>query len=90
MTTFSSAQKEIPPGMIDLASPAIPLASAGRGMQKLRPIARQIRLCAAGLRRRAGRRPFPPDPVRFLEGIYGMPVDPGHLLVTTAPPRPST
>jgi DNA-binding transcriptional MocR family regulator len=84
MTTFSSAQKEIPPGMIDLA--------IGQPSPRLLPVEAMAK-AAAHCTTRPGRMllsygvekgdsGFRMTLAQFLEGIYGMPVEPAHLLVT--------
>ena len=84
MTTFSSAQKEIPAGMIDLGigqpSPWLLPAAA---MQKAAAHCAADPGCvllAYGAEQGDGH--FRLALSGFLEGIYGMPVDPAHLLVT--------
>jgi DNA-binding transcriptional MocR family regulator len=84
MMIFSSAQKEIPPGMIDLAigqpSPWLLPAAA---MQKASAHCAADPGCvllAYGAEQGDGH--FRLALSRFLEGIYGIPVDPAHLLVT--------
>jgi len=84
MTTFSSAQKEIPPGTIDLAigqpSPWLLPAAA---MQKASAHCAADPGCvllAYGAEQGDGH--FRLALSRFLEGIYSIPVDPAHLLVT--------
>lgn len=84
MTTFSSAQKEIPPGMIDLGigqpSPWLLPAAA---MQKASAHCAADPGCvllAYGSEQGDGH--FRLALSGFLEGIYGIPVDPAHLLVT--------
>jgi len=80
----SSAQKEIPAGMIDLGigqpSPALlpvgPLAQAAAGCTA-RP---ECILLAYGAEQGDPR--FRAALAHFLSGIYGMGVDPAHLLVT--------
>jgi DNA-binding transcriptional MocR family regulator len=84
MTTFSSAQKEIPPGMIDLAigqpSPWLLPAAAMQKASAHCAADPGCALLAYGAEQGDGR--FRQTLSGFLEGIYGMPVDPGHLLVT--------
>ena len=84
MSMLSSAQKEIPPGMIDLG--------IGQPSPWLLPVERMAKaaahctghpeavLLAYGVEQGDGH--FRVALARFLEGIYGMPVNPGHLLVT--------
>jgi 2-aminoadipate transaminase len=84
MTTFSSSQKEIPAGMIDLG--------IGQPSPWLLPVAAMQKaavhcgadpgcvLLAYGAEQGDGH--FRLALSGFLEGIYGMPVDPAHLLVT--------
>jgi 2-aminoadipate transaminase len=84
MTTFSSAQKQILPGMIDLA--------IGQPSPELLPVAAMAKaaahcadqpgcaLLAYGAEQGDGR--FRSALSGFLERTYAMPVDPAHLLVT--------
>jgi len=84
MTTFSSAQKEIPSGMIDLAigQPSPWLLPAAAMQKASAHIAANpgFALLAYGAEQGDGH--FRVALSRFLEGVYGMPVDPAHLLVT--------
>jgi 2-aminoadipate transaminase len=85
MTTFSSAQKEIPPGMIDLAigqpSPWLLPAAAMQEAWAHCAADPGCVLLAYGAEQGDGR--FRRALSGFLEKIYGMPVDPDHLLVTS-------
>ena len=84
MTTFSSAQKEIPAGMIDLSigqpSPWLLPAAAMQRAAAHCAADRGCVLLAYGAEQGDGH--FRVALSRFLEGIYGMPVDPAHLFVT--------
>jgi len=84
MTTFSSAQKEIPPGMVDLAigqpSPwLLPVEVMAKAAAHCTGHPEGV-LLAYGAEQGDGH--FRLALSRFLEGIYGMSVDPTHLLVT--------
>jgi len=85
MTVASSAQKEIPAGMIDLG--------IGQPSPRLLPVEAIVR-AAADCSRHPGRMllaygaeqgdfQFRTALSRFLTKIYGVPVDPAHLLVTS-------
>jgi len=85
MTVASSAQKEIPAGMIDLG--------IGQPSPRLLPVEAIVR-AAADCSRHPGRMllaygaeqgdfQFRTALSRFLTEIYGVPVDPAHLLVTS-------
>jgi 2-aminoadipate transaminase len=84
MTTFSSAQKEIPQGMIDLA-----IGQPSPWLLPVEAIAKAAAHCTA--RREPGLLTYGSEQgdghfrvalSGFLEEIYGMPVDPAYLLVT--------
>jgi DNA-binding transcriptional MocR family regulator len=84
MSLFSSAQKEIPAGMIDLGigqpSPwllPVELMAKAAAHCTMQPGAM---LLSYGSEQGDGH--FRAALSGFLEGIYGMPVDPAHLLVT--------
>jgi DNA-binding transcriptional MocR family regulator len=84
MTAFSSAQKEIPPGMIDLSigqpSPwLLPVEAMAKSASHCTARSERV-LLSYGFEKGDSR--FCEALAAFLEGIYGMPVDPGHLLVT--------
>lgn len=84
MTTISSAQKEIPPEMIDLG--------IGQPSPWLLPVEAMAKAAAYCTERpgcvllsygsEQGDGHFRAALSGFLEGIYGMPVDPAHLLIT--------
>jgi DNA-binding transcriptional MocR family regulator len=84
MCNSSSAQKEIPSGMIDLAiGQPSPWLLPAEAMAKAAAHCRGHPGCvllAYGAEQGDGQ--FRLALSRFLEGAYGMPVDPGHLLVT--------
>jgi DNA-binding transcriptional MocR family regulator len=84
MTTFSSAQKEIPFGMIDLGigqpSPWLLPVEAMANAAAHCAGRRGGMLLAYGVEQGDGH--FRAALSRFLESIYRMPVDPTHLLVT--------
>jgi DNA-binding transcriptional MocR family regulator len=84
MTTLSSAQKEIPPGMIDLG-----IGQPSPGLLPVEAMAKAAGHCTEhlgcmllsyGAEQGDGR--FRAALSGFLEGIYEIPVDPAHLLVT--------
>ena len=84
MSMLSSAQKEIPPGMIDLG-----IGQPSPGLLPVEAIARAAAHCTGHLERlllaygvEQGDGYFRAALSRFLESIYRMPVDPTHLLVT--------
>jgi len=84
MTTLSSAQKEIPPGMIDLA-----IGQPSPWLLPVEAMAKSAAHCTARPERvllsygfEKGDFHFREALAAFLAGIYGMPVDPAHLLVT--------
>ena len=84
MITTSSSQKEIPAGMIDLGiGQPSPWLLPVEAMQKAAAHCAADPGCvllAYGAEQGDGH--FRLALSRFLEGIYGMPVDPAHLLVT--------
>jgi 2-aminoadipate transaminase len=84
MTIFSSAQKEIPAGMIDLG-----IGQPSPGLLPVAAMAKAAAYCAdhpgnalLAYGAEQGDGHFRLALSRFLEGAYGMPVDPAHLLVT--------
>jgi DNA-binding transcriptional MocR family regulator len=84
MTAISSAQKEIPPGRVDLAigqpSPGLlPVAAMARAAAHCTGRPERV-LLAYGPEQGDGH--FRAALSQFLGKIYGMPVDPAHLLVT--------
>ncbi len=84
MTAFSSAQKEIPPGRVDLAigqpSPGLlPVAAMARAAAHCTSHPACV-LLAYGPEQGDGH--FRAALSQFLGKIYAMPVDPAHLLVT--------
>jgi DNA-binding transcriptional MocR family regulator len=84
MTTFSSAQKEIPPGMIDLAigqpSPwLLPVEATAKAAAHCTDHPGRV-LLAYGSEQGDGH--FRAALAEFLEKTYAQPIDPAHLLVT--------
>jgi DNA-binding transcriptional MocR family regulator len=84
MTTFSSAQKQIPPGTVDLA-----IGQPSPGLLPVEAMAKAAAHCTGHPARvllsygaEPGDGHFRATLSKFLEGIYAMPVDPAHLLVT--------
>jgi DNA-binding transcriptional MocR family regulator len=84
VTTLSSAQKEIPAGMIDLG-----IGQPSPWLLPAEVIAQAAAHCTEHPSRmllsygsEQGDGHFRVTLAGFLEGIYGMPVDPAHLLVT--------
>jgi DNA-binding transcriptional MocR family regulator len=84
MTTFSSAQKEIPAGMIDLGigqpSPwLLPIEAMAKAAAHCTTRPERV-LLSYGIEQ--GDLPFRLSLASFLESVYGIPVDPAYLLVT--------
>ncbi len=84
MTAVSSAQKQVPPGMIDLGigQPSPWLLPAEAIARAAADASRQPGRVLLAYGNEQGDGYFRAALSRFLEAIYAMPVDPSHLLVT--------